>query len=126
MAFGQANGYPATRSQMEQLTDLILGAGHTDFRDARGPLGLTQRQAEGKFTRDEADELIQRLEAEADGTGEPDAPEPSKLESRNPTGPGRTGGARSGATQTAKGLAQIPSERLAAELQSRGWIVVEP
>ena len=126
MAFGQANGYPATRSQMEQLTDLILGAGHTDFRDARGPLGLTQRQAGGKFTRDEADELIERLEAEADGTGEPEAPASSKLDSGNPTGPGSTGGARSGATQPAKGLAQIPSERLAAELQSRGWIVVEP
>ena len=100
MAFGQANGYPATRSQMEQLTELILTAGHTDFRDARGPLGLTQRQAAGKFTRDEADALIEQLQAETDET---------------------VSGVRS-----TSALSRIPTETLAAELQERGWIVVAP
>jgi hypothetical protein len=103
MAFGQANGYPATRSQIEQLTELILAAGHTDFRDARGPLGLSQRQAAGKFSRDEADALIEQLQAEADETDV----------------------ARSGVRSTSA-LSRIPTETLAAELQERGWIVVAP
>ena len=50
----------------------MLKAGHTSFRDARGPLGLTQRQAGGKFTRDEASTLIDQLLLEdTDGDGEP-------------------------------------------------------
>ena len=36
--------------------------GYEGFRDARGPLGLTQRQGGGKFTRDEADTLIAQLQ----------------------------------------------------------------
>ena len=63
MAFGTSPGPPATRSQLRHLLALIEGAGHLDFRDARGPLGLTQRQAGGRFTRDEADALIRELEA---------------------------------------------------------------
>src|SRR3954452_18570930 len=66
MAFGQAAGPPASRRQVETLGELIRAAGHRDFRDARGPLGLNQRQAGGRFTRDEADALITRLETEAD------------------------------------------------------------
>src|SRR3546814_16675817 len=66
MAFGQQSGPPATHRQVQQLTELLQAAGHSDFRDARHPLGLTQRQAGGKFTRDEAADLIARLEAEAE------------------------------------------------------------
>lgn len=116
MAFGQANGYPATRSQMEQLTDLITAAGHSDFRDARGPLGLTQRQAGGKFTRDEADELIEVLQRdfdEAEQRADPTVPDPTP---ETPDRPARRSSALSG----------FPSEALASELQHRGWIVVEP
>src|SRR4051812_2852388 len=73
MAFGQAAGPPASRRQVETLGELVRAAGHTDFRDARGPLGLNQRQAGGRFTRDEADALIARLEADADADAEADA-----------------------------------------------------
>lgn len=112
MAFGQQSGPPATHKQVQQLSSLILAAGHSDFRDARGPLGLTQRQAGGKFTRDEADELIDRLEREAeDPSGTPDTaddrPDPRDVQRR----------------ATAR---KLPSEILAAELQSRGWVVMEP
>src|SRR3546814_8444200 len=62
MAFGQQSGPPATHRQVQQLTELLQAAGHSDFRDAHHPLGLTQRQAGGKFTRDEADDLIARLD----------------------------------------------------------------
>ena len=93
---------------MRELLALLREAGHTDFRDARGPLGLTQRQAAGKFTRDEAEALIAQLQdAEHDG----DTPEPE------PT-------PRLSTAEQA--IRRIPTERLAAELQRRGWIVMEP
>ncbi|CAN5688630.1 hypothetical protein BH20ACT2_BH20ACT2_11360 [soil metagenome] len=109
MAFGQQPGPPATARQVQQLTALVQAAGHTDFRDARGPLGLNQRQAAGRFTRDEADALIIRLETEAEAGAASDRP------------------ARAGhPAERAHSLHAVPTERLAAELQRRGWIVVEP
>ena len=65
MAFGQQSGPPAPAHTVRQLLALLHDAGHTDFRDARGPMGFTQRQAAGKFTRDEADAFIEQLEAAA-------------------------------------------------------------
>jgi hypothetical protein len=65
MAFGQASGSPATGQQVRELIELLGAAGHSGFRDARGPMGFTQRQAGGKFTRDEAEAFIERLNAEA-------------------------------------------------------------
>jgi hypothetical protein len=106
VAFGQSSGPPATGKQLRELLDLLVAAGHTDFRDARGPMGFTQRQAAGKFTRDEADGFIERLESEAHGDGdEPSAASPPRDDTD---------------------LAVVPAQLLAAELQRRGWIVVEP
>lgn len=120
MAFGKETGYPASHRQVQQLTDLIVAAGHADFRDARGALGLTQRQAGGKFTRDEADALIERLEADAEVTRagsegvEPTPPPPAlpPVSRRD--------------AERAAALRKMPDALLAAELQRRGWIVVEP
>ena len=56
MAFGQQAGPPATTRQVQELTELVHAAGHEGLREARHPLGLSQRQAAGRFTRDEADE----------------------------------------------------------------------
>jgi len=61
MAFGQQSGPTASARQVQQLLALLENAGHTDFRDARGPMGFTQRQAAGKFTRDEAAAFIRAL-----------------------------------------------------------------
>ena len=115
MAFGQSAGPPATGKQVQRLEELLAAAGHADFRDARGPLGLNQRQAGGRFTRDEADELIERLEAEAESaevmaeiTGEPPAPAPTRI------------------SKAAQALRDVPDDVLAAELQRRGWVVMEP
>jgi hypothetical protein len=123
MAFGQSSGPPATARQLRELLELVNEAGHLDFRDARGPLGLTQRQAAGKFTRDEADELIAQLQEEtAPGheEGPPAAPEPSGPRPRpKPSGAG-------GPSPTDGRLHHVPSEELAAELQRRGWAVLEP
>jgi hypothetical protein len=125
MAFGQAAGPPASRRQVETLTALVRAAGHTDFRDARGPLGLNQRQAGGRFTRDEADALIARLEVEADtGPGaETGADAPG--EATTPRSPLPAATNRRDA-QLANSLHRVPAELLAAELQRRGWAVMEP
>lgn len=107
MAFGQQSGPPATAKQVQELLALLQEAGHTDFRDARGPLGFTQRQAAGKFTRDEADALIDQLQA-AGHADEMTATPPPRLSSAE------------------RALRAVPDHQLAAELQRRGWIVVEP
>ncbi len=111
MAFGQSSGPPATSKQVRELLELVHEAGHLDFRDARGPLGLTQRQAAGKFTRDEADELIAQLQEEA-------APDPSD-------GATPRSSAKAPAEDDGR-LRHVPAEELAAELQRRGWAVLEP
>jgi hypothetical protein len=103
MAFGQQSGPPATAKQVQELLALVQAAGHIDFRDARGAMGLTQRQAGGKFTRDEADALIAQLQDDAP-PGEP-APRLTAAE---------------------QALRRMPAEQLAAELQRRGWVVMEP
>jgi hypothetical protein len=138
MAFGQQSGPPATHRQIQTLTALVHAAGHVDLRDARGPLGLTQRQAGGRFTRDEADALIARLEAEAEAESESESEAPEvavdvgievpaavapAVDRRRVTGPGS--GSRRQA-MLVNGLAELPAEALAAELQRRGWVVMEP
>jgi len=107
MAFGQQTGPPATARQVQELLSLLQEAGHTDFRDARGPLGFTQRQAAGKFTRDEADAFIAKLQ------------EPDQVDAAVATPAPRLSAAE-------RALRAVTDEQLAAELQRRGWIVVEP
>lgn len=106
MAFNQQSGPPASRRQLDRLLELLLSAGHDGFRDARGPMGFTQRQGNGKFTRDEADAFIADLEgAEHD----PSAPTPPPS-----------------LTSSERQVRELPDEVLATELQRRGWVVMEP
>lgn len=112
MAFGQPTGPPASPRQVTELLALLHHAGYSDFRDARGPMGFTQRQAAGKFTREEARAFIDGLQ-EAAHEGD-----------RSPPAPTAAHPARLSAAERA--LRDLPAETLAAELQRRGWIVVEP
>jgi hypothetical protein len=109
VAFGQQAGPPAPARQVQELLALLKAAGHTDFRDARGPMGFTQRQAAGKFTRDEVGAFIERLQYEL---GDGDAPVPEE----RPPGP----------SSAERALRRFGSEQLASELQRRGWTVTEP
>ena len=109
MAFGKQSGFPASARQVQELLELLNGAGHTDFKDARGPMGFTQRQAAGKFTVDEVNAFIEQLRA-AEESGE--------------DGPPAEPAARLTAAEQA--LRRMPADQLAAELQRRGWIVIEP
>jgi len=134
MAFGQQAGPPATGRQVEELLELLHGAGHVDFRDARGPMGFTQRQAGGKFTRDEAEAFIGQLqEAEslrdeqalssAPATTAPATTAPAPVTRRPATRPARPGG---GPSASGRSLSAVPDDLLAAELRRRGWTVTEP
>jgi hypothetical protein len=108
MAFGQQQGPPATARQVQELLVLLQEAGHSDFRDARGPMGFTQRQAAGKFTRTEAEALLHQLQnAEPEGEGTVEVPIWRRSVQDDVLG-------------------QITAERLAIELRRRGWTVVEP
>ncbi len=108
MAFGQQSGPPATARQLQELLALLEAAGHTGFRDARGPMAFTQRQGNGKFTRDEAAAFIERLQdADSDGAATTVVPAPRQ----------------SAADQL---LRRVPAEQLAAELERRGWTVTKP
>jgi hypothetical protein len=112
MAFGQSSGSPASGRQVKELLELLQRAGHADFRDARGPMGFTQRQAAGKFTAAEAAELIEQLqEAEYQRESGDAAPAPEPV-------------VKLSAAELA--LREYPDHLLASELQRRGWIVVEP
>ena len=134
MSFGQPAGPPATARQLRDLTALVESAGHTGFRDARGPLGLTQRQAGGRFTRDEAEDLIARLEAEAEDPGS-DLPEPDDRATA-PTAPSvaatpvATRAAQPPASSRRQSLARqlerVPEDLLVDELRRRGWSVTPP
>ena len=118
MSFGQT-APPATAKQVQYLLSLMQKAGHSSFRDARGPLGLTQRQASGKFSRNEASAIIDVLLVEGgDGDGEP---------SIELTGLGErvSSGDRLLADRIEL-LRGMPADLLAAELERRGWQVSAP
>ena len=143
MSFGQASGPPATAKQVRELQELLEAAGHSDFRDARGPMGFTQRQAAGKFTRDEAQAFIDQLEAEAQGTpaaapapARAPAPAPAAKAARRPAPASATRPAPAAAkpavsesgkplTPMERALRAATGDQLADELRRRGWRTVE-
>lgn len=112
MAFGQQSGPPATARQVKELLALLQDAGHVDFRDARGPMGFTQRQAGGKFTRDEADAFIAELQDAQEAATADEPPLAARAAPR--------------LTAAELALRKVPDHKLASELQRRGWVVMEP
>ena len=124
MSFGQQSGPPASAKQVAYLERLLQQAGYATFRDARHPLDLTQRQSAGKFTRQEASELIDRLLGASPQGGDA-APGVAT--------PGETAGEaapRSARQQRdadrAELVRSLPTQLLADELSRRGWTVTEP
>ena len=137
MAFGQAAGPPAHARQIDELTALLARAGFESVREARHPFGLNQRQAAGRFTVGEADELIERLRAAEVVAGEADAGggapssvhrESSAAPAASPAPPAgsSTAGPSSGKRRGATTLRQVDAGVLAAELERRGWCCIPP
>ena len=120
MAFGQSAGPPATGKQIRELLELLEAAGHSDFRDARGPMGFNQRQAGGKFTRAEAEAFITQLNDAAEfPSSEPAAPQHASFQKKSASLPTKS-------TTEQRLLKKLSDDDLAAELQNRGWVVMKP
>ncbi len=130
MAFGQASGPPAGARQVDHLAELLERAGFSSFREARHPYGLTQRQAAGKFTAGEAEELIERLEAaELVQQGEPAPEPPARVTPRAAATPSRSAPAArraSTAQRKVEVMSAFTDELLVAELERRGWCCIPP
>jgi len=156
MAFGQVSGPPAAVQQLNRLTELLAERGFDSFKEARHPFRLTQRQAGGKFSSEEAAELIDRLEAEAIVSADPpnkadvassakrnSASVAAKTAGRSATAAAGNSSKTTGAEVPQSAAAQaraikkrrareeevatrIESEVMANELVSRGWCCIAP
>lgn len=125
MSFAKQSGPPASAKQVKYLESLVEKAGFTGLREARHPLGLTQRQAGGKFSRGEASAMIDRLLADptggtagGDGTGPPavaDGPSGIELSAREQL-----------ENEQTLLLRGISAGLIAGELERRGWTVTSP
>lgn len=118
MGFGQSAGPPASARQIKDLLELLGNAGHTGFRDARGPMGFNQRQAGGKFTTEEAAEFIDQLQnaehaaataTEAPAADAPPAPAPAETMS-----------------ESERAVRTASTKSLVLEVRRRGWTVTRP
>lgn len=103
VAFRQQFAPTASVKQIQQLRSLLEDVGYADFRSARGPLGLTQRQGLGKFTGLEAEALIDQLELDAEGAAAP-VVATADPDDANP-----------------RPLLHTSTDELVAELRLRGW-----
>ena len=105
-----ASGPPASSKQIAYLASLLEKVGFSSFREARHPMGLNQRQAGGKFTVQEASEMIDRL---------------LNNESASPDAAPDAASEKIRASQAAV-LRGIPADLLSDELVRRGWSVHAP
>ncbi|MDG1366822.1 MAG: hypothetical protein P8I99_08280 [Acidimicrobiales bacterium] len=131
MAFGQSAGPAASHRQVAELLGLLQNAGHADFKDARGPLGFNQRQAAGRFTADEAAELIDQLqEVEHQAAQHADTTVPAEPTSEAQTNV-QAEAARSGMSDEARAemeraVRTASTKSLVLEVRRRGWTVTKP
>ena len=131
MAFGQSAGPAASHRQVAELLGLLQSAGHANFKDARGPLGFNQRQAAGRFTADEAGELIDQLQevehqaaqqADATALAEPTSEAPTKVPAEKAP-PGMSDEARAKMERAGRSAS---TKSLVLEVRRRGWTVTKP
>ncbi len=126
MTFGKQSGPPASAKQVKYLESLVEKAGFAGFREARHPLGLTQRQAGGKFSRGEASAMIDRLLADPSGGADPSLDQGSGGGiAEGPTGQELSARERLENEQVDL-LRGVPAGLLAGELERRGWAVTSP
>ncbi len=121
MALGAA-GPPASQKQIAYLASLLEKAGYASFREARHPFGLNQRQAGGKFTIQEASELIDQL---LNTDVSPDAPSTAGDPLLATDAATDAANEKVRVTQATL-LRGVPGDLLADELMRRGWSVKAP
>jgi hypothetical protein len=113
MAFGQTAGPPASARRVAELAALLEAKGYDSFKEARHPFDLTQRQAAGKFTTAEVDELIDRLQEDDD------APPPGDEA-------GETPDQRRRREREEELAVRLDADVMATELVNRGWCCIPP
>jgi hypothetical protein len=118
MAFGQASGPPANARRVAELAGLLAERGYDSFREARHPFDLTQRQAGGKFTVGEVDELIERLQQEGEAT--------EGAASGGDAEPVASPADRRRREREEEVATKLDAEVLATELTNRGWCCIAP
>ena len=120
MSFGQS-GPPASTKQVQYLQSLLKKAGYDSFREARHPLGLTQRQSSGKFTKNEASTLIDQLVngGSADGAD-------GQLDGQMALTGEEISAADRLEAERIEIIRGMPAGLLAAELERRGWSCESP
>jgi hypothetical protein len=135
MAFGQSAGPSASGRQVKDLLELLNNAGHADFRDARGPMGFSQRQAGGKFTADEAAEFIDQLQtAEYEASLAEEAPKKTAKKAAAKKAPKAAAEKPVKAadaepepmTESERAVRTASTKSLVLEVRRRGWIVTKP
>lgn len=122
MAFGQASGPPAPQRRVSELAELLEARGFDSFKEARHPFGLTQRQAAGKFTTGEVDELIDRLEGEAEVEA---AAAPTPKAATDEAAP-ETADQRRRRERQEEVAVKLNADVMATELVNRGWCCIPP
>jgi hypothetical protein len=129
MSFGQVSGPPAAAKQVEYLASLLEERDYGTFREARHRLGLTQRQANGKFTAGEAADLIELLLAESPDDEPADAPVAGATSTAAPAVAAAPPADRAAARlqrQHEEVVAAVSDVLLAEELERRGWCCIAP
>ena len=130
MAFGQVSGPPAAARRVAELAALLEERGFDSFREARHPFGLTQRQAGGRFTTAEVDELIERLEAEGPVEGHPGAGDDRAAHGPTAKAPDvDASDARAERRRTRRDeelAVRLDAGVMATELANRGWCCIPP
>lgn len=130
MAFGQSAGPAASHRQVAELLQLLQNAGHADFKDARGPMGFNQRQTAGRFTADEAQEMIDQLqqaEYETDQQAETTGSSDRKQKSEQADGASkRNGMTDEERTEMERAVRSASTKSLVLEVRRRGWVVTKP
>jgi hypothetical protein len=120
MALNQT-GPSASAKQVAYLQALLQKAGYGGFREARRPLGLTQRQGNGKFTSKEASALIDQL---INGEAPDEAAATAAADTARRSGDVERDERRDTARSAV--LRGFPADLLAEELERRGWTVAPP
>ena len=131
MTFGQSAGPSASGRQVKELLELLENAGHADFRDARGPMGFTQRQAGGRFTADEAAAFIDQLqtaEYEAERLADPPPKKPAakKPAAKKPAAKKKTPSTGEPMSEAERAIRTASTKSLVLEVRRRGWTVTKP
>ncbi|MBL8774513.1 MAG: hypothetical protein JNK12_01225 [Acidimicrobiales bacterium] len=120
---------------MAELAEALEALGFDTFKEARHRIGLNQRQAAGKFTNAEIDELLARLEehgvdGDPAGAGPGAGTDAQARATRRVATPKATSAAaapdRRQRARDEELVVRLDADLMATELVNRGWCCIPP